>query len=916
MSSSADLSAALESALGANGAADLDTDGYAALSTALSAAAENKTLDGVDGHLGKLPARQGVQTARTYVEAALARLRGDLDLADQLYQPLCEKLNQQEAWPVLSRVAGEWLTASESMAAARYLVRAWKKSGGSAVSEETLRAAHTQLPDFHELTWCLGSMLEDRGTSKEGRRLLAASLTPLAEEKDIARVEETILRLVEAPEASVFLRCLEAVDALTKEGFGDPAAALFEMILPGALRHNLAEAAWKTARHALERHPGANAWRPLAVTVLKEARKNLPAIERMIEVSGLGRLALPAAEGLKMLDTVLPYSPGFYVEHSGWGLGEILDNDGESLTIKFATKPNHRMNLKAASQVLASLPADDLKVLVAFHKDRLRKLVTEDPVELVIIGLRRAGGEADGPALRKILVPAVLATGEWSGWWKKAKTAMASDPRIDARQAFRDSYALPDPAQNLDDDEDVAVELPIDEPQGIHHNMDLVLGYLEHHPGSSDALMKKYAERVEKWSSRTSAKLPERARAHLLLSKWQSDRKSEHRAAIIDFFTERFDLSTAGSQAEQIEMLDIGLASSARADALAVGLNARSATLRDRAFDSLFREGNPDPVAFYRRLSEAPSDNIDALFVAADRVAADADNDGRYDVILWSVLIGVLDLLNTTGREPVRKKGIKLMDARGGLMSRVRACPPDERTESILMARLRDWRASDRVLFPILDAFDDAGLSAVVQSVQSKRAQAHAKLFSAAPQDDIMSGAIIMTRFTFETLSAELARVNLDLKTVIPAAIRKARELGDLKENAEYEAAKLKQANASKRLTQLDAHLEKVRILEDLTVDGTKAGPATLVRIRDEETGVEAEYWILGEGDGVYGDNVISYRAPLGRSMYGRKAGEAFDYVTGETVKKFTLLSVAEKKPAGPPAGVVYSAGSPPSGSA
>ena len=373
------------------------------------------------------------------------------------------------------------------------------------------------------------------------------------------------------------------MDTLAHVGTGVEAAGLFEMLLtrrsppsPGP--------AWQAARRAMERHPAVIAWRPLAIQALKAARSDLKSLDRMIDVAGLDRLAVPPDKALATLDRVLPWAPGFYVEHSGWGLGEITDNDGEFLSVDFPARPGHRMNLAAAAQALTSLAADDLKVLLSVDPKRLSTLAAEDPAGLAVIALKRAGGEAAAPDLRKLLVPAVIAAADWGGWWKKAREILAADPRIDSRQAFRDHYRLPEPGA----DEEAFDLPPIDEPKGIDHNIDLIQGFLEHHPGAEERLKEALIERVRRWADRKTAPAPGRARARLLLLRWDAAEETAHLEAVRQLFEEGFDLSSAGGVEEQLALFAIGLDGSTRRAALRLGLNARTATVRARALEALW----------------------------------------------------------------------------------------------------------------------------------------------------------------------------------------------------------------------------------------------------------------------------------------------------------------------------------------
>jgi transcription elongation factor GreA len=136
------------------------------------------------------------------------------------------------------------------------------------------------------------------------------------------------------------------------------------------------------------------------------------------------------------------------------------------------------------------------------------------------------------------------------------------------------------------------------------------------------------------------------------------------------------------------------------------------------------------------------------------------------------------------------------------------------------------------------------------------------------------SGRNFMTRRAFERTRNELEQLETALRTTIPQAIQKARELGDLSENAEYHSAKLKQAQAEARILLLAGRLREVVLIDDTVPDPGVVGPGTEVEVDIEGAGT-ARYWILGEGDGEMSPEVVSYRAPIGLALLGRRPGDA-----------------------------------------
>ena len=135
-----------------------------------------------------------------------------------------------------------------------------------------------------------------------------------------------------------------------------------------------------------------------------------------------------------------------------------------------------------------------------------------------------------------------------------------------------------------------------------------------------------------------------------------------------------------------------------------------------------------------------------------------------------------------------------------------------------------------------------------------------------------------------ERLVAELDHRSGQLRRDIADRIERARELGDLKENADYDAAKNEQGLNEARVRQLDAMLRDAVIVAGSSGDIVEAGVIVEVRIAGDE---ESQSYLMGsieERNDTY--DVLSTSSPMGQALVGRKAGESATY---ETPRKAVL---------------------------
>ena len=145
--------------------------------------------------------------------------------------------------------------------------------------------------------------------------------------------------------------------------------------------------------------------------------------------------------------------------------------------------------------------------------------------------------------------------------------------------------------------------------------------------------------------------------------------------------------------------------------------------------------------------------------------------------------------------------------------------------------------------------------------------------------------------------AAQLRQELHELKSVkrpqIVAAIAEARAHGDLKENAEYHAAREQQSFNEGRIAEIESKLSSAQIIDVTTLpaDERVIFGAT-VRLRDEDTEEEKTYQIVGEDEADLKLNKISFISPIARALIGKSLGDAVDVQTPGGVKSYEIVGV------------------------
>jgi len=153
-----------------------------------------------------------------------------------------------------------------------------------------------------------------------------------------------------------------------------------------------------------------------------------------------------------------------------------------------------------------------------------------------------------------------------------------------------------------------------------------------------------------------------------------------------------------------------------------------------------------------------------------------------------------------------------------------------------------------------------------------------------------------MTAKGAERLRAEVERLKSVERPRIITAIAEARAHGDLKENAEYHAAREQQSFAEGRIKELEAALSYAEVIDvsRLSTNGKIVFGAT-VELTDEDSGEDVTYQIVGELEADIKQNLISVSSPIARALIGKTEGDSLEFQAPNGTRRYEIMSVRYK---------------------
>ncbi len=155
-----------------------------------------------------------------------------------------------------------------------------------------------------------------------------------------------------------------------------------------------------------------------------------------------------------------------------------------------------------------------------------------------------------------------------------------------------------------------------------------------------------------------------------------------------------------------------------------------------------------------------------------------------------------------------------------------------------------------------------------------------------------MSGLQYVTKETLELMKAELQRMKAVDRPAASRAIAEAREKGDLKENAEYDAAKEAQGLLEAKIAAMEGSMSNIRVLDEANIDTSKVSILTKVTLTNLNTKKQVTYKIVSEKEADLKTGKISVTSPIGKGILGKKVGDTAEVTAPAGVIKFKIEDI------------------------
>ncbi|MDR3167070.1 MAG: transcription elongation factor GreA, partial [Treponema sp.] len=614
-------------------------------------------------------------------------------------------------------------------------------------------------------------------------------------------------------------------------------------------------------------------------------------LEEYIRISNLSQNWRNVHEAITDFEKHIAFDKGNYVYHRTWGVGRIAGVQGDEIVIDFAKKRSHSMSLKMAVNALQTLSKNHIWVLKAIReKEKLHERIKNDYTWALKTVIKSFGNSCDIKRIKAELVPSILSPGEWTTWSTKAREILKSDPSFGVSPENIDIYTVRERPISIE-------EKLYNEFKAERNFFDRVLtirNFVSQKNVEPDS--EYFAEMFAYFSGylRSWNQVTEQVLASYLLVKDLVAQYPHLGAGLqlnfLDLFNSIEDvpalfLNFKDNKLKEEFLHHIKLFVPDWSD---IYVKLFPYALNHSIILNLEREGYEDKlVAMTAYCFENFREYREAV-VWLFKNAGETTWYKKTGISFEKQLITLIHILDITYREienhrdtsenrKINKQVYTILFKEGILTSFIDEADAD--TIIRIYTFIEDVKD--------LDPADKMKLKSRIQDKFP-----NFKFFGDTEKTVITRG-LMVTSAMYEEKQRQLAHI-MDVE--VPANSKEiafALSLGDLRENAEYKAAKERQEILNSTVAKLKDEIERAQLFDPATVNINRVSFGTKVTLINDANGKKEEYTILGPWESDPENRIISYLSPFGGTILNKTVGEQFDFSINDervsyVVKKIT----------------------------
>jgi len=626
-------------------------------------------------------------------------------------------------------------------------------------------------------------------------------------------------------------------------------------------------------------------------------------LDDYIRSSNLSQSYRNVFEAINDFEKHIAFDKGGFVFHRNWGVGIIKNLDNDTLTINFGNTGGIReIKLAMAVTALKPLTKDHIWVLKALNyvkedgkKVPLAEKIKKDKEWALKTIIKSFDNNCDFKRIKAELVPSILTPGEWTSWNTTAKKILESNPIFDVNPNDITMYTVHD--GNITPVEKLANEFKAQ--KAFFARADILMKFFDN--PDMDRSSESFAEMYSYFTGylKNISKVSEQVLASYLLVRRISAEDSQFAFPIKETFadiykrlenpreiyTELKDSKHTHFKEDFLECIKM------LPDWNEQYIRLFPTVLDMKLIDQLIKNGFTADVQKLAKTSfEIFKDYRETVLFFFEK-CQDFDWFKAADIPYEKQLITLINIIeltfreinnhvNTTENKKINKKATDLLFE----------------NDTIFNYMFSKDETTVKKMYTLID--DIADIDADKKSTaRNKILEKYPDFkFRVSEEKTAQPKGMIVTAKKLAEKKAEIDNIkNVELeKNKVELADAKAK--GDLKENAEYQAAKEAKHQLEMRLAKLQEELSRAVIFDPTTSTTAVVSFATVVTLHDNIENKDEEYTILGPWESDPDNNIISYMSPFGDAILDKKVGDTAKFTINDHNYDFTVKAISKAK--------------------
>jgi transcription elongation factor GreA len=820
-----------------------------------------------------------------YLTGVIGLMRQQID--DSAMVALIDLFQDNKKWFVVEFVCQRMLDFGENRTALRRLAECYESDGRPddmyAVWERLIRVDYEEA----DIVKAIAERKEKEGKADEAQDFYKKALYRYINKGIFPSVKELWAKLVEAcPEDIDFFYHVQR--KISKQISDDKAAIL----LLDLYKHYKAAEDWNTALDILkvvidydEKNP---ALRKEVVECYRGKYAAHSHLDDYIRLSNITQSYRSMHEAMADFEKHIAFDAGNFVFHRTWAVGRIASVQGDEIVIDFAKSRGHKMTLKMAIDSLTTLSKEHIWVLKAvWSREKLREKIKGDIPWALRILIKSFDNRTDLKKVKAELVPAILTVSEWNSWSTKARDILKTDSMFGNATDAIATYIVRD--RPLSFEEKIYNQFKAE--KNFFARVQCLRDFLEN--GEPDS--EYFSEMLGFFTGfiRSYQVANEQVVASYLLLKelaaQYSFLKGQASANFAELFEEIEDPVTIYDAMKDNELKRSFLqhVRTFLPDWADVFVRLFPYCLNPSMIETLKAAGHEDKLKkMVVDIIENYRDHREAFIWCVKNLTEEdwyKELPLSYEKILLT-LVHILDISfkeienhrDTTENRKVNKQVQNILFSDGALEHFLLDSQPD---------------VIERVYTLVMDVKD---LDPAIKMGLRRKMLERWPDFKISGEEEkaVVSRGLIVTAAKYEEKQKLLQEI---MEIDVPAnqkEIAYALSLGDLRENAEYKAAKEKQDELNARVAKLKNEIERAQLFDKSSQSASKISFGTVVTLKNELSDTTESYTILGPWESEPSQSVISYLSPLGKKLLNHKTGEHLSFLINDRKFQYAVEKI------------------------